>query len=66
MKTWTVERTFNFSLGSNIIQIYIRFKYGSNTCSNYDVFVMTRARVFCMRCILFKFACEMPVWSDLQ
>ena len=30
-------------------------------CSNFDVFVTTRARVFCMRCILFKLACEMPL-----
>ena len=30
-------------------------------CSDFDVFVTTRARVFCMRCILFKLACD-SVW----
>ena len=29
-------------------------------CSNFDVFVTTRARVFCMRCILFKLALIRP------
>ena len=30
-------------------------------CSNFDVLVTTRARVFCMRCIWFQLACEMSL-----